>query len=63
MRKGVRGRDPRRFLKMLSGSDLIPIEVVPLAVLPEKVLKSAVILPKDRRAKGVAKAKRVYARK
>jgi hypothetical protein len=58
----MRQRDPKRFSRiLLARADrvIIPVEIIPLEAVPTTVLRSAA-LPRPRRAKGVAKARRIY---
>lgn len=61
MKRSARRRDPGRLLEILEervakAALVIPVEVVPLAVIPKQVLNRA-IRQHPRRPKGVPKAK------
>ena len=62
MAQKIQRRNPNRFSQILqtrADRPLIPIEIVPLVLIPRQVLHKAV-LSRPRRAKGVPKAQRAY---
>ena len=59
MKNTKRRRDPQRLVKVLALqlAKPIPVEIVPVAVLPEPVVRSAVRV-RPRRPKGVKKTRK-----